>query len=127
MPDNAPMIVPASGQDNPLVPVTLEALDAIERSRIDLQIAAAKRNPRAAIEIIEKRITERAARRVAIAELCYYSLPRYDKYEQRRRLNLRLALGVAQPQPFQVLLAERFKHLRTRLNHNIGCTADLID
>lgn len=72
-------ILPDTEADNPLVPVPLEALDALERSRIDLQIAAARRNPRAAISVIEKRIRERVTRRADVAALMYYSVPRFDK------------------------------------------------
>lgn len=87
MSEKLPAILPDTGEiGDPLVPVPLEALDAIERSRIDLQIAAARRNPRASIAVIEKRIRERATRRADVAELCYYSLPRYDKEEGRNKL-----------------------------------------
>lgn len=84
--ENLPAFVPeAADQENPLVPVRLEALDAIERSRIDLQLEAARHNPRPPLEVIERRIHERTTRRVEIAELCYYTLPRYDKDTQKTK------------------------------------------
>src|SRR5215471_15467248 len=73
-------------QDNPLEPIQLEALNVLERSRIDLQITAANRNPRPDIEVIEKLIHRRATRRADVAELCYYSLPRWDNEEKKQKL-----------------------------------------
>lgn len=79
-------MVPAGPADNPLAPVPVEVMDAMERSRIDLQISAARRNPRPDIAVIEKSIHRRATRRADIAELCYYSLPRFDKETGKNKI-----------------------------------------
>lgn len=84
--DNLPVIMPQGPQENPLEVVPLETIEIMERSRIDMQIAAAQHHPRPEVEVIEMRITKRAARRKDIAELCYYSLPRYDKESQKNKL-----------------------------------------
>lgn len=85
MSDNLPAIMPGP-QDKPLEVVPLETIEIMERSRIDMQITAARRNPRPEIDVIELQITKRAARRKDIAELCYYSLPRYDKEAGKNKL-----------------------------------------
>ena len=85
MPDNLPAIMPGP-QDNPLEVAAPETVELMERSRIDKQLSAARSNPRPDIEVIEKEITRRVARRAAIAELCYYSLPRFDKESGKNKL-----------------------------------------
>ena len=84
MPDNA--IMPQGIPDNPLEVVPLETIEVMERSRIDLQLDAAQARPRPPIEVIERNITQRVARRKDIAELCYYSLPRFDKDSGKNKL-----------------------------------------
>lgn len=84
--EHLPAIMPEGTPENPLEVVPLETLDALERSRIDMQIAAARGNPRGDVELVEMRITRRAARRRDIAELCYYSLPRFDKETGKNKL-----------------------------------------
>jgi hypothetical protein len=84
--DDLPAIMPQGPPDNPLEVVPLETVEIMERSRIDMQISAANRKPRPDIEVIEARITKRAARRVDIAGLCYYSLPRFDKDSGKNKL-----------------------------------------
>jgi hypothetical protein len=48
----------------------------MDRSRIEMQITAARTHPRPAIDVIERQIQARATRRPEIAEKCYYSVPR---------------------------------------------------
>lgn len=68
-------LIPAEDH-NPLEPVQLDVLSVMDRSRIEMQITAARANPRPAIDVIERQIRARATRRPEIAELCYYSVPR---------------------------------------------------
>jgi len=80
------VVIPEGMPDNPLIPISRSALEVMERTQINEQIASAKQYPRGSVRKILDQVVEYSTIDEETAESCIYTLKRWNAQEQRHSL-----------------------------------------